>query len=73
MTDFSNLEALARVLDILEKVWIMKKIESKLLKISEEEQLDNLSFFEWNNWEIVSPKVFIAWREILLDKLKYNL
>ncbi|ATU05621.1 hypothetical protein BKN14_04210 [Candidatus Gracilibacteria bacterium HOT-871] len=73
MTDFSNLEALARVLDILEKVGIMKKIESKLLKISEEEQLDNLSFFEGNNGEIVSPKVFIAGREILLDKLKYNL
>ena len=70
MTDFSNLEALARVLD---KVWIMKKIEARLAKISEEEELDNSSFFEWNDWELLSPKLMIAGREISLDKLRYNL
>ena len=73
MTDFSNLEALARVLDILDKVWIMKKIEARLAKISEEEELDNSSFFEWNDWELLSPKLMIAGREISLDKLRYNL
>jgi len=73
MTDFSNPEAVSRVIDILEKIWIMKKIESKLNKISEEEKLDNSSFFEWNNFELISPKLFIAWREISLDKLRYNL
>ena len=51
----------------------MKKIESKLNKISEEEKLDNSSFFEWNDSELISPKLFIAWREISLDKLRYNL
>ena len=73
MTDFSNPEAVSRVIDCLEKIWIMKKIESKLNKISEEEKLDNSSFFEWNNFELISPKLFIAWREISLDKLRYNL
>ena len=73
MTDFSNPEAVSRVIDVLEKQWIMKKIESKLNKISEEEKLDNSSFFEWNNFELISPKLFIAWREISLDKLRYNL
>lgn len=73
MTDFSNPEAVSRVIDVLEKIWIMKKIESKLNKISEEEKLDNSSFFEWNDSELISPKLFIAWREISLDKLRYNL
>ena len=73
MTDFSNSEDVSRVIDVLEKIWIMKKIESKLNKISEEEKLDNSSFFEWNNFELISPKLFIAWREISLDKLRYNL
>ena len=73
MTDFSNPEAVSRVIDVLEKIWIMKKIESKLNKISEEEKLDNSSFFEWNDFELISPKLFIAWREISLDKLRYNL
>ena len=73
MTDFSNPEAVSRVMDVLEKIWIMKKIESKLNKISEEEKLDNSSFFEWNDSELISPKLFIAWREISLDKLRYNL
>ena len=73
MTDFSNPEAVSRVIDVLEKIWIMKKIESKLNKISEEEKLDNSSFFEWNDSELISPNLFIAWREISLDKLRYNL
>ena len=73
MTDFSNPEAVSRVIDVLEKIWIMKKIELKLNKISEEEKLDNSSFFEWNDSELISPKLFIAWREISLDKLRYNL
>ncbi|RKW24444.1 GTPase ObgE [Candidatus Gracilibacteria bacterium] len=73
MTDFSNPEAVSRVIDVLEKIGIMKKIESKLNKISEEEKLDNSSFFEGNDSELISPKLFIAGREISLDKLRYNL
>ena len=73
MTDFSNPEAVSRVIDVLEKIWIVKNRASKLNKISEEEKLDNSSFFEWNDSELISPKLFIAWREISLDKLRYNL
>ena len=73
MTDFSNLEAIDRVYDVMDKMWIIKSIEKELNKITEDEQLDNSSFFEWNDEETISPKVIIAWKEIPLDKLRYNL
>lgn len=73
MTDFENREALLRVYDVLDKLWVMRIIESKLKKLLEESWKDNSFFFEWNEEESVNPKVIISWREIALDKLKYNL
>jgi len=74
MTDFENKEAVLRVYDVLEKMWVIKKIESKLANIAEENDIDNSFFFEWENEDIdFSPSVEIAWREIPLDKLRYNL
>jgi hypothetical protein len=46
MTDFSNLEAIARVYDVLDKLGVIKTIENKLNKIMQEEKLDNTTFFE---------------------------
>jgi len=73
MTDFDNPEAILRVYDVLDKLWVMKIIEPQLKKYLEEEWKDNSFFFEWNEDEPVNPKIIIAWREIDLDKLKYNL
>lgn len=73
MTNFSNLEAVDRVYDVLDKMWIIKNIEKELESITRENKIDNSAFFEWNDWELISPKVIIAWREIPLDKLRYNL
>lgn len=73
MTDFDNFEAVMRVYDVLDKMWLMKKIESKLDKIYEEQEIDNDFFFEWSDKEEVSPKLYIAGKEISLDKLKYKL
>jgi GTPase len=73
MTDFDNREALLRVYDVLDKLWVMRIIEPELKKLLEESWKDNAFFFEWNEDEAVNPKVIIAWREIALDKLKYNL
>lgn len=72
MTDFSNLEAVDRVYDVLEKMWIIKAIEKELESITEENKIDNSSFFEWNDDEVFSPKVIIAWKNIPLDRLRYN-
>jgi hypothetical protein len=73
MTDFENREALLRVYDVLDKLWVMRIIEPELKKLLEESWKDNSFFFEWNEEEAVNPKVVISWREIALDKLKYNL
>ncbi len=73
MTDFSNDEAVMRVYDVLDKLWVIKKVEAKLQIILENENLDNSFFFEWsdNNW--FSPKILVVNKEIPLEKLKYNL
>lgn len=73
MTDFENREAVIRVYDVLDKMWIMKKLEKELEKILKNKQLDNSFFFEWNDDEDITPKVIISDKEIGLDKLKYNL
>jgi hypothetical protein len=74
MTDFDNKEAVLRVYDVLEKMWVIKKIEKELSKIVEQENIDNDFFFEWEeNAKDFSPKIEIAWKEISLDKLRYNL
>ncbi|MDP5039109.1 MAG: GTPase ObgE [Candidatus Gracilibacteria bacterium] len=73
MTDFTNLEAVMRVYDVMEKLGVIKKIESKLNKIMEEENIDNDFFFEGGRDNNFHPKVLIANKEIPLEKLKYNL
>lgn len=74
MTDFANLEAVMRVYDVLDKLWIIKKIQSKLNSILENEDIDNSHFFEWwNDENDFNPKIIIWEREIDLDKLKFNL
>lgn len=73
MTDFSNFQAVDRVIDVLEKLWIMRKIESKLAQISETENLDNNFFFEGNTEEWFTPTIQIWDQTISLEKLKYNL
>lgn len=73
MTDFTNIEAVMRVYDVMDKLWVIKKIESKLNKIMEEENIDNDFFFEWWRDNDFNPKVLISDKEIPLEKLKYNL
>ncbi len=73
MTDFSNLEAIARVYDVLEKIGMMKKIEDQLSKVTEDMDIDNSSFFEGSEEETLSPRVQIAGVTIPLDRLKYSL
>jgi hypothetical protein len=73
MTDFYNKEAVLRVYDVLDKLWVIKLIEPKLKSVLKESWYDNSFFFEWNEAEWINPKVIIAWKEIFLDKLKYNL
>lgn len=73
MTDFSNDEAVMRVYDVLDKLWVIKKVEAKLQVILENENLDNSFFFEWSDNNGFSPKILVVNREIPLEKLKYNL
>lgn len=74
MTDFSNIEAVMRVYDVLEKLWIIKKIQAKLNWILENEDIDNSHFFEWwDDSNDFTPKIIIWVREIDLEKLKFNL
>jgi len=74
MTDFENKEAVYRVYDVLEKMWVIKTLEKQIAKITEDKDLDNSFFFETDEEvEDFSPSIEIAWKEISLDKLKYNL
>ena len=76
MTDFTNLEAVARVFDVLEKMWVVKILEKKLETLVLKTWKDNSSFFEWSDddeGDKFAPKIVIAWKEIPLDSLKYNL
>jgi len=77
MTDFDNKEAVLRVYDVLDRLWVMRIVEPELKKILEETGQDNSFFFEAKEWEeeveAVTPKVIVAGRSIALDKLRYNL
>jgi hypothetical protein len=73
MTDFENSEAVMRVYDVLEKMWVIKEVEKQLGKIFEDQKIDNSFFFEWSESDNISPKIRIWEREIGLEKLKYNL
>ena len=57
----------------MDKIWILKTVQKELDSIMKEEWKDNSFFFEWNEEEQLSPKIIIAWKEIPLDRLKYNL
>lgn len=74
MTDFENPEALMRVYDVMDKMWVIKLIEKDLEKITKNQDIDNSFFFEWNDdSKDFSPTIEIAWKIINLDKLRYNL
>ncbi len=74
MTDFTNTEAVMRVYDVLDKMWVIRLIEPELEKLTQGKDIDNSFFFEWNDdAEDFSPIVEIAWKDIPLDKLRYNL
>lgn len=73
MTDFTNMESIERVYDVLDKVGVIKKIQKDVRKIFEQEGIDTSFFFEWSKKEKVVPKVLIAGHEINLDRLLYNL
>jgi hypothetical protein len=58
----------------MEKMGILKTVEKELDSIMSDSWRDNSFFFEWNEDEDnFAPKIIIAWKEIPLDKLKYNL
>jgi hypothetical protein len=46
MTDFQNPEAVMRVFDVMDKLGVIKKIESKLGSILRNQEIDNSFFFE---------------------------
>jgi len=73
MTDFSNEEWVARVIDVLDKLWILRKIQSRVDLILQEKNVSTDFFFEWNDDEWFEVIVNIAWKDIKLDNLKYNL
>ena len=73
MTDFDNLEWVMRVYNVLDKMMVIRDIETKLKEVMEEEDIDNSFFFEWSEEKSINPRVEIAWRVIDLNKLKYNL
>jgi GTP-binding protein len=74
MTDFQNPEAVMRVFDVMDKLGVIKKIESKLGSILRNQEIDNSFFFEWESDENdFTPKVEIGGKVIELNKLKFNL
>lgn len=73
MTNYDNFEAVMRVYDVLDKLWVIKKIESKLRKIMNDEWIDNSFYFEWNDAEEITPRIKIGDKIMNLDKMKYNI
>jgi GTP-binding protein len=73
MTNFENFEAIMRVYDVLDRVWAIKKIESMLKKVQEEEGYNTDFYFVGNEDQEFSPKIIIGEKEISLDKLKFDL
>ena len=77
MTDFDNKEAIMRVYDVMDKLWVIKEVEKQLQKILKDKPIDNSFFFETEEWEEeaeeFTPSIMIGEREIGLEKLRYNL
>ncbi len=72
MTDFENWEAVLRVYDVLQKMMVIRDVE-RLIKKEVTDGVDNSFFFEWNEEDTFAPMIYIAWKEIPLDRLRYNL
>ena len=72
MTDFENSEAVIRVYDVLEKMMVIRDVE-RLIKKEVTDGVDNSFFFEGNDDDTFAPMIYIAWKEIPLDRLRYNL
>lgn len=73
MSDFTNIEAVMRVYNVLEKMGIMKRLEELLKKVLNDEEMNTDFFFEGSEDKEIQPKVVIAWKAVPLDRLKYNL
>jgi GTP-binding protein len=73
MSDFTNIEAVMRVYDVLEKMGIMKRLEELLKKVLNEEEMNTDFFFEGSEDKEIQPKVMIVGKSVPLDRLKYNL
>lgn len=71
MTDFNNLDAVWRVYDVLDKMWVNKKIEAKLEQISKDEDVSFDFFFEWSNVDDIRPVAIIWDREVELNNLRF--
>ena len=72
MTDFENGEAVMRVYNVLEKLWVMRGVEKKLETVMKEEWRDNSFFFEGGDDNIM-PKILVWNKEIPLEKLKFQI
>lgn len=72
MTDFENKEAVMRVYDVLEKMWVMRNVEKKLAKVLEEDGKDNSFFFVGSDEDNISPRILIGEKEVPLEKLKFK-
>lgn len=55
MTNFDNFEAIMRVYDVMDKMWVIKKVERELSKILKNNDWAKLSFFE----ESEDPRDFV--------------
>ena len=73
MTNFDNFEAVMRVYDVLDKLWVIKKVESRLRKILEIDWIDNSFYFEWNDAEEIDPRIKIGDKVMSLDKMKFKI
>ncbi|MCP4524265.1 MAG: GTPase ObgE, partial [Candidatus Gracilibacteria bacterium] len=60
MSDFTNIEAVMRVYNVLEKLGVMARLEELLKKVLSENELDNSFFFEGSEEKALDPKVIIA-------------
>ena len=73
MTDFQNHEAVMRVYNVFEKMWVLRDVEKELKNVLKDEEIDNSFFFEGNDMPDIMPKILIAWQVIPLEKMKYKL
>jgi hypothetical protein len=67
MTNMANYEATMRVYDVLDKMWILRKINSTI-KTKYALEMENYLFENDKEVEMM-PKIVIAWRVFLLDKI----